>query len=178
MRLLRIGFPLSLASLVIFTTISCEHAATTENLPPQETQALTFIYPHKSLSDFTNRGSPGQVFAKGKWALVTSTSTERSLPKANSVNIYCDKSERKCSEVVSLVWTSTDSKAFGSTPYLDVSLQEYSVVEWSPTLIKARTNLMGAEGEQQISVPSKTATRSWRARADSGSPDMEEFVLE
>jgi hypothetical protein len=145
--------------------------------PAPEQAKLTFVFPPKSVRDFTANGSSGQVFAKGKWHLIASTSGEHGLPTANSVNIYCNKFERKCSEVISLVWTDQDSKAFGSTPLLDVNLEEYQIVEWSPTLIKARGASMGAEGELQISVPNKTATRSWRGRADS-TPYSEEYNLE
>lgn len=136
----------------------------------------------KHVGSLAEHDNSGYVSAQGRWRLVSEGGHSIQLTRANSVDISCEKTTRKCKEAIASLWSKDDAKRVGMESlegFLDVQTNEYDIIEWSNSLIRAIARLPVADIEIQISLLKETASRLYRERADkTSSPISNHYVLE
>ena len=119
----------------------------------------------------------------GKW-VVNSPPAHSSLPSANAVQVVCERDKQVCVESLALLYRPGDrAMPAEGGEHLAVLTERYSVVEWTPTIIRAQAAPRAADLELRISVIDGSVERIARETTARGAQtteprNVEHWVLE
>ena len=118
---------------------------------------------------------------EGRWVSLTPREIAV-LPSANSVSVVCHRQTQTCTETIAMLVRETDKGLSISAGLLFPQVQDYQIVEWTETLIRAQAKPRAANLEILINLVDQAAERNLRETSErgaqiTGSPSVEHWVL-
>lgn len=105
----------------------------------------------------------GVATLDGRWRATTTRESPLPMPPVlNTTHVLCGKPEMVCTESIAMLRSDRQVTISELDPLLDVRTHEYQVVEWSGEVIHAVEQLPVGDLEIRISLPDKSAQRSYR----------------
>ena len=110
----------------------------------------------------------GYVVFEGTWRALSQPGFTV-IPKINTTTGHCSKQSMACTESIALLFSKSD-RTLDKGTWLDVQVNTYQVLEWTPTTIYAREETSVNDIELRISLSDKSVerfSRETRARGAS-----------
>ena len=107
------------------------------------------------------------AYLTGRWRATFQPELVMMIPKVNTVSIECNNREMACTEILAILFTSAEDKIVGNV--LTTMKNNYQIVEWSDSLIRAEIKAPVADIELRIALVDKSAERSFRETKARGS---------